>query len=218
MTLFQLNACPKPKTTKNNIKIIICDQCSTVFEREKNRCNGMAHEYCSNECQRKAKSKPVLSVCRQCATEFVTNPSKNKKFCNRKCWVEWNKENPNCIFMTKFNNENEKNGQYKNGNCVGKGRAGGDSSKLKVRKKVIERDLGEWCLFCGKPGPGLHLHRVVYGSQCGKYEVGNCVQLCAEHHLLVHSSKSKWQPVLLNYLADTTGTGRVWLEEFRSNL
>jgi len=76
----------------------------------------------------------------------------------------------------------------------------GHISKAKVRKAVIERDKGNWCSICGVPGPGLHLHRVIYGSQGGKYEVDNCILLCAEHHDIVHSNKRVWQPLLLNYL------------------
>lgn len=78
-------------------------------------------------------------------------------------------------------------------------RVGQNISKKKVREKVIERD-GDWCLICGKPPKGLHLHRVVYGSQGGKYELDNCVQLCGEHHELVHSNKKKYMPMLQEYL------------------
>jgi hypothetical protein len=75
--------------------------------------------------------------------------------------------------------------------------------KHKTRAAVIERD-GDWCLFCGRPGPGLHLHRVIYGAQLGKYEPGNCVLLCHEHHATVHSNKRQWQPRLLAHLAEPT--------------
>lgn len=74
-------------------------------------------------------------------------------------------------------------------------------SKAKARAAVIERD-GDWCLLCGKPPKGLHLHRVIYGSQGGPYEVGNCVLLCLHDHAVVHSTKRLWQPRLLTHLAD----------------
>jgi 5-methylcytosine-specific restriction endonuclease McrA len=73
-----------------------------------------------------------------------------------------------------------------------------NSEKEKVRGKLKQRD-GNWCLLCGKPGPGLHLHRIVYGSHGGKYEIDNCVQLCPVHHELVHSSKKTWAPKLTEY-------------------
>jgi uncharacterized protein YgiB involved in biofilm formation len=94
-------------------------------------------------------------------------------------------------------NSGSRNGRYVNGKNVGRNK--GPSQKVKVRAEVIERD-GNWCLYCGQPGPGLHLHRVVYGSQGGKYEASNCVQLCAQDHARIHSSKSTWMPLLLEYL------------------
>ncbi|ANY71686.1 hypothetical protein BBD41_03300 [Paenibacillus ihbetae] len=79
---------------------------------------------------------------------------------------------------------------------------GSELSKEQVREEVKRRD-GNWCLLSGKPGPGLHLHRVVYsgmGGGNGKYEVWNCVLLSNEMHALVHSSKRTWMPMLLEYL------------------
>lgn len=79
----------------------------------------------------------------------------------------------------------------------------GELSKEEVRAEVKKRD-GNWCLLSGKPGPGLHLHRVVYGSMGGgggKYEVWNCVLLSTQMHTLVHSNKKLWQPLLLEFLA-----------------
>ncbi|MFD1179655.1 hypothetical protein ACFQ3W_25610 [Paenibacillus puldeungensis] len=76
-------------------------------------------------------------------------------------------------------------------------------TKEQVRAEVKKRD-GNWCLISGKPGPGLHLHRVVYGGMGGgggKYEIWNCVLLSNEMHTLVHSNKRVWMPLLLNYLA-----------------
>lgn len=70
-----------------------------------------------------------------------------------------------------------------------------------IREAVAKRD-GRCCLLCGVVEDGLHLHRVVYGSQGGKYEVLNCVFLCEEHHQrTVHARKKVWQPLLLAHLA-----------------
>lgn len=82
-------------------------------------------------------------------------------------------------------------------------------TKEQVRTEVKKRD-GDWCLLSGKPGPGLHLHRVIYsgmGGGSGKYEVWNCVLLSTEMHTLVHSNKRLWQPLLLEFLA-TKKAGR----------
>ena len=74
-------------------------------------------------------------------------------------------------------------------------------SKPRARQTVIDRDSDK-CLLCGSPGPGLHLHRVVYGSQGGRYVEGNCVLLCSMcHNPVIHASKATWQPLLMDYLS-----------------
>jgi 5-methylcytosine-specific restriction endonuclease McrA len=77
----------------------------------------------------------------------------------------------------------------------------GATKKETVRQQVADRD-GYHCLICGTSHRGLHLHRVVYGSQMGRYEINNCVLLCHKCHAHIHSNKSKYQPTLLNYLKD----------------
>lgn len=72
--------------------------------------------------------------------------------------------------------------------------------KPKVRAAVIERDGGNWCLLSGVPGPNLELHRIVYGSQGGKYEVDNCVLLSKAMHDIVHSDKKTWMPILQDHV------------------
>lgn len=80
-------------------------------------------------------------------------------------------------------------------------------SKTSTRKIVQDRD-GDMCLLCGRPGPGLHLHRVVYGSQGGRYIPENCILACSLcHNPRIHASKETWQPLLLNYL-QTEGEAR----------
>jgi hypothetical protein len=73
-------------------------------------------------------------------------------------------------------------------------------TKEKVRQAVIEREGGNWCVLSGVPGPGLELHRIVYGSQGGKYETDNCILLSAEMHRVVHSSKKTWMPILQDHV------------------
>lgn len=73
-------------------------------------------------------------------------------------------------------------------------------TKEKVRQAVIEREGGNWCVLSGVPGPGLELHRIVYGSQGGKYETDNCILLSVEMHRLVHSSKKTWMPILQDHV------------------
>lgn len=73
-------------------------------------------------------------------------------------------------------------------------------TKPKVRAAVIERDGGNWCAISGVPGPNLQLHRIVYGSQGGKYEVDNCILLSKAMHDIVHSDKKKWMPILQDHV------------------
>jgi hypothetical protein len=105
-------------------------------------------------------------------------------------------------FVPQVDNAGAKNPAYKHGRRVGV-----HVSKPAVRRAVVERD-GEWCLISGRPGPGLHLHRVIYGSEGGLYAASNCVLLAPEIHALVHSNKRLWQPLLIAYLAGKPGALR----------
>lgn len=87
-------------------------------------------------------------------------------------------------------------------------------SKDHVRSSVASRD-GYRCILCRQHSYGLHLHRIRYASQGGKYEVDNCVLACAEHHMTIHSNKKLWQPILLEYIerekVEETFDVRAWL-------
>lgn len=159
------------------------------------------------------KVKEVITKkCPICSTKFSTNKLRNKIHCSKQCLSKSMSDKPRKNFIRSSSTKGEKNGQYKHGKYAGKDRSGGSSSKKKVRENVRLLD-GDWCLFCGKPGPGLHLHRVLYGSEVGKYEVDNCVQLCGIDHDLVHSNKNKWQPFLVQYLqARTIHESKDWVQ------
>ena len=137
-------------------------------------------------------------VCKVCSKEFYANRSHGKKYCSKTCYNKdlVNKPVPKA-FIGSTNNSGKKNGRYKDGKRIGT-----NINKRKLREKVMERDGGKCCLICGSLGPDLHLHRIIYGSQCGKYELDNCVQLCTTDHGIVHNKKPFWQKVLLKYVAD----------------
>lgn len=196
-----------------------CYTCKRKFMREFGRVKNKMRVFCSRQCAgvtslevkiihkpRELKGKNI--VCLQCNQKFYVEPSRIKKakFCSVKCTIAWqtvNQDHTNLIRAPVPSGKDHPH--YKHGNSRK------SQTNYKIRRLVNERDGGNWCLFCGKPGPGLHLHRVMYGSQGGKYEVNNCMELCAEHHALVHSNKKLWQPKLLDYLQ----TG---LKEFQGNL
>lgn len=146
---------------------------------------------------RKGKNK----VCKSCGKEYyvIQYNLKTSKFCSRKCQFDWMKENPPAYLISDVDNTGKNNPAYKHGRDGGRGYKG---DKRKAKEKLIERDGGKECLLCGKSGERLHLHRVVYGSQGGKYEADNCVQLCPKDHALVHSSKNTWLEILLDYLRE----------------
>lgn len=196
-------------------KEIKCSECGKKFERRIDQINRYGlRNFCSRECvskhqsrERKGKTiekarKGTYKNCKRCGKEFYVRRSTLKKgagkFCSKDCQMKWQRERGIVPkgFISSVNNAGRNNGMYKHGK-----RIGGHISKKEVRQKVIERD-GYWCLLCGKPGPGLHLHRVVYGSHGGKYEVDNCVLLCAIHHDQVHSSKKTWAPRLEQFIKE----------------
>lgn len=66
-----------------------------------------------------------------------------------------------------------------------------------LRKKVRARD-GNVCRYCGQRGE--QVHHILYRSQGGPDCPNNLILLCTEHHMLVHSNKRHWQPILLAVL------------------
>lgn len=222
MTTFTLNANPKP-IYKRKTTTIKCDHCGVEFERRADSVNRRSlKNYCTPKCANTAKARLNIGkvmtyrrgpnlICKQCDTTYYVTPNRsNSKFCSRKCQGKYQQSIPLPKgFISGANNSGVNNGRYKDG-----GRVGTHTTKKKVRASVVERD-GYWCLYCGKPGPGLHLHRVIYGSEGGKYEVNNCVQLCNIHHEIIHSNKRLWQPILIKFLSGTEG--RKWFERYRLN-
>ena len=73
----------------------------------------------------------------------------------------------------------------------------------KVRDEVLSRDSFDgWacCIYCGRPGPGLHLHHVVRRSQGGKHEASNLVALCFNCHERLHHGDHEIQRFVEDYL------------------
>lgn len=193
---------------------INCSECRTKFERRSDQVNRYGKvNFCSKKCVSKYQSrertgKPIplarngeYRKCRNCFKEYYINPYRAKKtnsrYCSNKCQFDYQRKKGIVPkgFVSSANNKGKNNGMYRHGK-----RTGGNISRKELRKQIANRDGGDWCLLCGKPGPGLHLHRIIYGSQGGKYELDNCVQLCPIDHDKVHSSKKKWMPILLDHI------------------
>ena len=70
----------------------------------------------------------------------------------------------------------------------------------KTYDEVYKRDNGI-CRMCGKSN--IELHHIKYRSEAKHLidEPSNCIMLCSEHHKLVHSNKKKYQPMLLEIMA-----------------
>src|SRR5690625_523236 len=192
---------------------IRCSECGKRFLRRIDQINRRGlRNFCSSKCSSKNNGRKMRGVpqyqnrngsyvtCLNCKGEFYVSRSRLKKkpkYCSKKCMTERRNRlglvSPN--FIGSADNRGSNNGRYKHGR-----RVGGHIQKKELRQKVIERDGGNWCLFCGVPGPGLHLHRIEYGAQGGKYVLDNVVQLCPQDHALVHSSKKLWKPILERYI------------------
>ena len=56
----------------------------------------------------------------------------------------------------------------------------------RIRRAVRQRDMNT----CRWPGcthtAHLHIHHIVYRSQCGRHTISNLVSLCSHHHTVVH--------------------------------
>jgi 5-methylcytosine-specific restriction endonuclease McrA len=57
------------------------------------------------------------------------------------------------------------------------------------KKKTRKKDGFKKCFFCGWNKDILDLHRIIPGSQGGKYKLDNVKALCPNCHRLVHSGK-----------------------------
>ena len=80
----------------------------------------------------------------------------------------------------------------------------------KVSKSTYEKVMKachEQCVLCGRPYP-LQAHHIVYRSEDRKLidEPSNMVMLCLDHHLLVHTNKKYWKPILLEISEEIYGT------------
>lgn len=69
---------------------------------------------------------------------------------------------------------------------------------VQTRTNVKRRD-GERCRYCGS-ADSLTIHHVLYRSEGGDHNERNLITLCRTHHDMVHSSKYRWQPVLVEVL------------------
>lgn len=79
----------------------------------------------------------------------------------------------------------------------------------KARDKVLARDsIDGWpcCIYCGRPGPGLHLHHVRRRSQGGAGEENNLVSLCWECHRKLHDGAKEIQAYCETYLEERYGS------------
>ncbi len=193
------------------IATLRCEDCGALFQRRadaptravdgKLRCT-----VCSRRARAAGRTCPErktgdTAACAICGTTFYRKGSRaSQRFCSTDCRDEGLRQ-ADRIPVPLTDNAGTKNPGYKHGRRVGK-----NTGKAKVRAAVIARD-GDSCLICGRPPKGLHLHRVRYGSEGGTYVPENCVQLCGDHHALMHSSKRTWQPLLLDYV--TTGSPAV---------
>ena len=66
-----------------------CVQCNKIVENL-----GKRFKYCSPECR--LKNKEVTLQCKNCNSNFVTHKHSGKKYCNKNCMCEYNRNNENC--------------------------------------------------------------------------------------------------------------------------
>ena len=63
-----------------------------------------------------------------------------------------------------------------------------------IYQQIIENE--PYCQLCGSTSY-LHIHHIYYRSQLGLTTPKNLIRLCSKCHVLVHSNKRKYQPILL---------------------
>jgi hypothetical protein len=201
---------PREKNKNRPMVSCVCERCGKTFSRRADQVSRNPHTYCSPYCAnlmpRTRKGPPKtggIISCEICGKEFYVSGFRleSARFCSQMCNGVWTRSQPRLNFIGSADNTGKKNGRYKHGKRVGT-----NTNKRIVRSAVIERD-GDWCLVCGQPPKGLHLHRIRFGSEGGRYAADNCVQLCGLHHDTVHRGpKHVWQDLLKEYISRTTST------------
>lgn len=63
-----------------------------------------------------------------------------------------------------------------------------------IYQQIVENE--PYCQLCGSTSY-LHIHHIYYRSQLGLTTPKNLIRLCDKCHILVHSNKKKYQPILL---------------------
>jgi 5-methylcytosine-specific restriction endonuclease McrA len=70
-----------------------------------------------------------------------------------------------------------------------------------TRRMVFDR-FKHMCAYCGRSGRFLQIHHIKYRSEGVDHSLDNLILLCEDHHMMVHSNKRKWQPMLKQYVSD----------------
>lgn len=158
---------------KSNQNCNIHLECTHSYEHLRCMQKGGNMNYCIH--LKKRKNKPYCNMIKKEITLSQCRECVNKEY--KKSTLEW--KSP-----------------VKSGTTRNKSNKRITVSK-EIYNTVIERDNYS-CRLCGSTN-WIQLHHILYRSQRKDLinNIDNCIMLCDDCHKLVHSSKKKWQPILL---------------------
>lgn len=153
-------------------------------------------------------------ICEECGKEFAASPSRNRRFCSRKCSGLFHRERIEIeclqcgrkVVIRKREVENGY-GKFCSRDCCSEWSIGENSSNWRgglsfepyslnfnkaFKKKVRQRDLYK-CAVCGNRA--LSVHHIDYDKQHTTF--GNCITLCRSHHSKTNFNRNFWMTILL---------------------
>lgn len=142
---------------KPNTTCLLCSK--SIYRRPSEIKKGKV--YCSQACCRKYRGEFDLIPCQHCGVKFKPQ-KRTSKFCSRTC-----------------SNSGRKGLKYtKNAKW----------NKHRQRLELLKRTFDfKTCMVRGcKYNKTYDIHRLTYGKDGGKYEVGNMFAICPNHHAEIH--------------------------------
>jgi hypothetical protein len=151
----------------------ICQVCKKAYYRRPYQRENFANNFCSLECYGKSKRR-AFSLCETCHKPFH-GKRREQRFCCGVCAL-------------KQRSSRTAQGMY-SGSLT--------KNKSKMMFEELRRRLDfKTCMIEGcSYDKTFDIHRLIPGSDGGKYEVGNMFAICPNHHAEIHRNIIKVEKV-----------------------
>jgi hypothetical protein len=171
--------CPERKEKANRKVTLTCPDCGRQFERRPNR-KGTGK---CNSCAQRMRPLRVVE-CIGCGETFETK-EQDKKYCSRRCYLNNHPGSTEkqiaAVTAVGQKRKGEANPNFRHG------RRAGEHERRLAREFNLEKKGERVCRACGSTRAMQAHHAVPRSlSQAGKYDLRNCLPLCAVCHTSWH--------------------------------